>query len=129
VTTRNSGLSRWSVLGCRVGEAKATTRFQDLADRPELSANHLGVPIHFVGAKNPRSGCYFLNAAQMEHWSRQPYFLDRDTSFIAPLESAATLGVMRAFRLYKTRPDAASFLEIEHYGSEFLRLMVGADGV
>ncbi len=29
----------------------------------------------------------------MKEWASKPYFLDRDTSFIGPLESAATLGI------------------------------------
>lgn len=102
----------------------ATASFQNLADTPVLSGAFLDVGLEFVRAKNPHSGCYFLNAAQMEHWSRQPYFLDRRTDFVGPLESAATLGVMRAFRLYKGRHENASFLEIEHYGTEFLKLVV-----
>ena len=45
-----------------------------------------------------------------------------DTFFAAPkLESAATLGIMRAFRIYKPAPENASFLEIEHHGSAFIR--------
>jgi hypothetical protein len=106
--------------------AEATASFQNLTEQPSLSAEFLNTTLHFDRAKNPHSGCYFLNAAQMEHWSRQPFFLDRDTSFVGPLESAATLGIMRAFRLYKGRPESAAFVEIEHYGSEFLNLIVGA---
>ena len=56
----------------------------------------------------------------METWSRQPHFLDRDTSFIGPLESAATLGIMRTFRVYKPAVESAGFLEIEHFGTSFL---------
>ena len=56
----------------------------------------------------------------MQTWSRKPYFLDRDTSFIGPLESAATLGVMCAFRVYKPAREHAGFLEIEHFGTRFL---------
>jgi len=108
---------------------QVTTPFQNLAETPALSGELLGVPVGFERARNPHAGCYFLSAAQMERWARRPYFLDRDTSFVGPLESAATLGVMRAFRLYKSSPDNASFLEVEHYGSEFLNLIVGAGGV
>jgi hypothetical protein len=53
----------------------------------------------------------------MEQWSKKPYFLDRTGVFYSPLESAATLGIMRAFRVYKPAPRVASFLEIEHYGN------------
>jgi hypothetical protein len=104
--------------------AQATAGLQDLDESPVLTAEFLGAPLAFERAKNPHSGCYFLNARQMEHWARQPFFLDRDTRFVGPLESAATLGVMRAFRVYKARAEAASFAEIEHWGTEFLHLIV-----
>ncbi|HVW37506.1 MAG TPA: hypothetical protein VHB99_09375, partial [Pirellulales bacterium] len=69
---------------------------------------------------NPHSGCYFLSAAQMAHWAAQPFFLDRDTSFVGPLESAATLGILRAFKIYKPAREQAAFLEIQHHGAQFL---------
>jgi hypothetical protein len=56
----------------------------------------------------------------MAHWAAQPYFLDRDTGFIGPLESAATLGIMRTFRVYKPANENANFLEIEHYGNGYI---------
>jgi hypothetical protein len=59
----------------------------------------------------------------MAHWANQPHFLDRDTSFIGPLESAATLGIMKTFRIYKTAPNQANFLEIQHFGTAFVRLI------
>ena len=59
----------------------------------------------------------------MKHWASQPDFLDRDTSFIGPLESAATLGIMRNFKVYKPVSAYANFLEIQHFGSNFLKLI------
>lgn len=102
---------------------QVTARFQDLSDRPRLESEVLGVPVVFRRPTNPHAGCYFLNARQMQHWTQQPFFLDRDVSFIGPLESAATLGVMRAFKIYKPALENASFLEIEHSGDRFLRLI------
>lgn len=99
---------------------RATRRFQDVAQQPQVTGSVLDQHVVFRRPSNPHSACYFLNASQMEQWSRQPHFLDRDTSFIGPLESAATLGVMRTFRIYKPAPENASFLEIEHFGTAFL---------
>ncbi len=99
---------------------RATARFQDLRQARRLVSTVLGVRVVFLRARNPHSGCYFLNAAQMEHWAKQPYFLDRDTRYVGPLESAASLGIMRAFEVYKPAPENAAFLEIEHYGTAFL---------
>jgi hypothetical protein len=97
-----------------------TAPFQDFLAMPVATGSLLGTNVPFQRAKNPHAGCFFLNARQMQTWSRQAYFLDRDTSFIGPLESAATLGVMRTFRVYKPAPECAAFLEIEHFGTGFL---------
>jgi hypothetical protein len=102
---------------------QVTAPFQNVQEQPQLQGTFLGLPIAFRRALNPHSGCYFLNANQMEHWANQPDFLDRDTRFVSPLESAATLGIMKAFRVYKTAPEQASFLEIQHFGEGFLGLV------
>jgi hypothetical protein len=98
----------------------ATAPFQDVTVRPVATGRLLGTTVAFERAKNPHAGCFFLNARQMESWARKPYFLDRDTRFIGPLESAATLGLMRTFRVYKPAAESAAFLEIEHFGTSFL---------
>jgi hypothetical protein len=107
---------------------RATARFQDVSKGVPLRGKVLDVPVAFRRALNPHSGCYFLAARQMEHWAKQPYFLDRDTSFIGPLESAATLGVMKTFAVYKPALECAAFLEIEHYGTAFLGLIQRSGG-
>lgn len=96
------------------------SRFRDQDSLPEIAAEALGVPVVFRPARNPHSGCYFLSASQMAHWAAQPYFLDRDASFVGPLESAATLGILRAFTIYKPAREQAAFLEIQHHGGQFL---------
>ncbi len=100
--------------------ADVTASFQDVAVAPAATGSLLGTTVNFERAKNPHAGCFFLNRRQMESWAKEPHFLDRDTSFIGPLESAATLGVMRAFRVYKAAAPSASFLEIQHFGTSFL---------
>ena len=102
---------------------RVTAKFQNVQEQPELSGKIMNHPVVFRRVLNPHSGCYFLNSRQMQHWVKQPYFLDRDTSFVSPLESAATLGIMRAFRIYKPAPAHANFLEIQHFGTGFLSLI------
>ena len=97
-----------------------TAPFQDVSVMPVATGCLLGTSVTFHRAKNPHAGCFFLSAAQMQTWARKDHFLDRDTSFIGPLESAATLGIMRSFRVYKTTPESAGFIEIEHAGTSFL---------
>lgn len=99
---------------------EATARFQDLSVRPIATGHLLGTTVTFLRARNPHAGCFFLNARQMTAWASRPDFLDRDTSFVGPLESAATLGIMRTFRIYKAAAESAGFLEIEHHGTSFL---------
>lgn len=100
-----------------------TARFQNPLPLPSLTASVFGVDLQFLPALNPHAGCFFLNQAQLERWVRQPYFLDRKADFVGPLESAATLGIMRTFKTYKPAPRNAAFLEIQHAGTAFLELL------
>jgi hypothetical protein len=38
---------------------------------------------------------------------------------VSPLESAATLGLAKTFRLYKPVMAQASWLELQHWGTSF----------
>ena len=98
-----------------------TARFQDTRRLPEVVLPIMGAMVAFQRTLNPHSGCFFLNSVQMDHWVRQPCFLDRDAGFIGPLQSAATLGVMRTFRIYKPAVEYASFLEIQRWGDGCIR--------
>jgi hypothetical protein len=102
---------------------QATAAYQDVSVQPTLEAEVMGMRVVFRRALNPHAGAFFLNANQMAKWAARPDFLDRDTRFIGPLESAATLGAMRTFRVYKPAPETGSFLEIEHPGRRFLGLI------
>lgn len=101
---------------------RAAGRFQNPAERPSLQARALGQPLLFKRPLNPHAGCFFLTEAQLAHWVRQPHFGDRDCRFVSPLESAATLGIMKTFRIYKVA-DPPGFLELRHFGEQFLRLI------
>jgi hypothetical protein len=104
--------------------AAASAAFQDVTDAPELAAEALGQAVTFQRSTNPHCGGFFLTPGQLAAWAAKPYFLDRSAAFIGPLESAATLGVMRTFRTYKPAPACAAFLELEHPGTAFLSLIV-----
>jgi hypothetical protein len=102
---------------------KVTEPFQNVHEGSEIHGQIMGVPIAFCRTLNPHSGCYFLNQMQMASWVSQPHFLDRDTSFVGPLESAATLGIIKTFQVYKTVLQQANFFEIQHFGKSFLGLI------
>ena len=76
-------------------------------------------PTTFRRALNPHSGFHALTAVQLAAWMREPHFADRDCAFISPLESAATLGVMKTFTIYKSFGIDAGFLEVEHLDTRF----------
>ena len=57
----------------------------------------------------------------MRYLTEQDYFIKRETSYVGPLESAASLGLYREFNVYKPTPENAGFLEIEHYGQAWSR--------
>lgn len=76
--------------------------------------------------RNPHAGCFILTKQQLEYWSQQSWWLDRDCSFITPLESAATLGLLKTFRLYKPSFSQAMWLEAQHWGTSFLGLTATA---
>lgn len=99
-------------------------RFQDKSVRSLIRARALGVDIAFERVDNPHSGCFFLTNAQMVRWAGMPYFLDRADAFWGPLESAATLGIMRTFEVYKPAVANAGFLEINHFDNRYLSRMV-----
>jgi hypothetical protein len=101
-----------------------TAPFQNVKDSGPLAGEVLGQKVVFRRTLNPHAGCFFLNARQMEHWARQPHFTDHQSRFIGPLESAATLGIMRTFKVYRPAPAHADFLEVQHYGTGYLEQLV-----
>jgi hypothetical protein len=99
---------------------RVTAPFQNIAERPTIKGQFFQMSVELRRPLNPHSGCFFLNREQMGHWMAQPYFLDRDVSFVGPLESAATLGIMKTFRIYKPAPGCANFLEVRHADPRFI---------
>jgi len=101
-----------------------TAKWQNVEDRRTLEADVLGHRLQFERWPNPHSGCFFLSAAQMERWAGSPCFLDGDVSFAGPLESAASLGIMKTFRIYKPAFANAGFLELCHLHNRYLGVSV-----
>lgn len=100
----------------RYGEADLSGFFQgaDFSHK-EFRFGFLGTEVVITTTTNLHSGCFFLNAAQMRRWMDSGTFLDRDTRLISPLESAATLGLVKNFRVVKPAPESAAFLEVRHH--------------
>lgn len=90
---------------------------------PELSAPFLGGTVHFRMARNPHSGCFFLTGEQMQAWMASGNFLDRDISWVGPLEAAATLGMIKNFKVFKPAVGNAAFLELRHPGTRLTKAL------
>lgn len=84
-----------------------------------LVAAPFGTEIAFERARNPHAGCFCLTRAQLDRWTASRHFLDRDCAFVGPLESAATLGLIRHFDVFKPAVSHRWFLEIEHRDTRF----------
>jgi hypothetical protein len=75
--------------------------------------------INFLRALNPHSGFFALTAEQLKHWMAQKHFMDLDCSFVSPLESGATLGILKTFSIYKSTVPNLGYFEIEHLDKKF----------
>ena len=82
-----------------------------LKERPPLVLRLL-VEMLFLNTKKSSFRLFFLSSNQLRHWRSQNYWLDRDSSFISSLESAATLGISKAFTLLKPAFSHASWLSL-----------------
>ncbi|MBP7816991.1 MAG: hypothetical protein KA085_12745 [Phenylobacterium sp.] len=91
-------------------------------DENVLYGAPLGRQTVFRRAQNPHAGYFAVTRDQLDYWMRQPHWLDRDVSFVSPLESAATLGIAKTFSIYKAFGRSAGFLEIEHMDNGFSNL-------
>jgi len=80
--------------------------------------------INFLRALNPHSGFFALTAEQLKHWMAQKHFMDLDCSFVSPLESGATLGILKTFSIYKSTVPNLGYFEIEHLDKKFSNMKI-----
>ena len=118
-----AGLSRLFVDGAV--RSQVTTRFQDTGDRPVLMLRGMGSSFFFQRPTNPHCGAHFLKKEQLLRWMKDSEFGVAKADFIGPLESAATLGVMKNFRIYKPGVENPDFLEVRHAGTAYFSLLGG----
>lgn len=101
---------------------KATHQYR-LAMDQQLCMEHLGQIVRFTQPLNTHSGCFFLNHEQAQIYFSSDHWHQEDVSFHSPLESAATLGVMKQFQIMKPSPSNGRFLTVEHAGRNFMGLV------
>ena len=88
-----------------------------------LALEHLGELVRFEQPSNLHAGRFFLNAAQAATYFATDHCRVVDTSFHGPLESAATLGMLKTFQLMKPALANGRFLTVEHAGRNFMGLV------
>jgi hypothetical protein len=99
----------------------ATAEYQNINEQPALEMPYGDETIAFERPSYPSAGCFFLNAEQLDRWVESPYFLDGDVSYLNhPLDSAATLSIMKTFRIYKAVLANAWFLEVVHASTRWI---------
>jgi hypothetical protein len=100
-------------------------RLLGMVDEPEttLTQREPAGAVKFVRALNPHSGFFALSAEQFAFWSEQKHFLDMDCSFVSPLESAATLGLLKTFSVFKPALPLHHF-EIQHLDTKFSNMQL-----
>lgn len=103
-----------------MADATQSPKFQAIADRPVVEGEAFGRRYVFKRVNNPHSGTFFLDARQMAQFAQQPDFLLEESGFAGPVESCATLGIMRHFRVYKPARVNAGFLEVRHLNNRYL---------
>ena len=96
--------------------------FAKLPDERFLTARPLGRMISFERSRNPHAGFHALTQEQLRLWMSQPHWGDEDVSFISPLESAATLALLKTFAVYKSYGTGMDFCEVEHADIRFSAL-------
>jgi len=95
-----------------------------IPEPPEpLVAQGLAGELRFESPANPHAGCFFLGQQQLRQWTEHACWQDGDVSLVSPLESAATLGISKVFRLFKPSLELASWLELQHWGNSFHSLL------
>lgn len=89
----------------------------------QLCLEHLGQPVRFEQPFNLHAGCFFLNRVQANSYFQSGHAGVEDLSFHGPLESAATLGVLKTFQLMKPALSNGRFLTVQHAGRNFMGLV------
>lgn len=117
---RPGQLSRFYIDGDYNPAASAQYR---LSSERQLCLEHLGQMVCFDQPFNLHAGCFFLNRAQASVYFANADAQSIDVSFHGPLESAATLGMLKTFQLMKPALANGRFLTVEHAGRNFMGLV------
>jgi hypothetical protein len=78
--------------------------------------------IKFAEPINPHSGFYCLSREQLDLWIASNRHWFNKTSFVGPLESAATGCLMECFDIYRPTADNIDFFEVRHWDTKYSKI-------
>lgn len=93
-------------------------------DRERLESMVFDLRIDYERARNPHSGFFAITSEQLNIWMDSNTFLDRDCSFVSPLESAAGLSLSKTFALYKSCRSSLPYCSIRHLQNAYSNLRI-----
>src|SRR5262249_7675420 len=94
--------------------SRVTSGYQNLEDTPLLRLPLMNEAFEFARTRDPCAGCFLLSAAQLVLGVHSPAYAAGDIWYVGPLHSAATLSIIKSFRVYKPVLKQAWFLEVLH---------------
>jgi hypothetical protein len=100
---------------------KVTANMQVIDRHDTLQMGFFDGEITFERTTYPSAGCFILNEAQLSRWMHSDCFLDLDVSYMSALDSAATLSVMKTFKIYKSQLGSAWFFEVQHSSPRWIQ--------
>jgi hypothetical protein len=95
---------------------------------PIIDVDMLGQRWMLEPARHPHAGCFFLDQRRAEIFTRSKYCGEAVETWITPPDTAATLAVMRTFRLYKPALESLDFLEVRHLRPAMIRQLRPMEG-
>lgn len=101
---------------------KASEAYRNSMEQ-KLCIEHLSEQVSFRQPLNCHSGCFFLNKEQSKKYFSRQGFAKEEATFHGPLESAATLGIMREFEIVKPEIVCGQFLTVEHASRNFIDMI------
>lgn len=90
-----------------------------LPERRLFTLDYAGRSIVFDEPYNRHSGCFFLTREQRDRYFEINHDLEQQPYYVGPLETAASVGIMRAFSILKPAGGNKDFLQVEHGDARF----------
>jgi hypothetical protein len=99
-----------------------------LFEGPAVNVEVLGRTWTLEPARHPHAGCFFLDKKRATLFVASKYCGEAVEVWVTPPDTAASLALMRTFRIYKPARDSLAFLEVRHLRPAMIGNLKGPDG-